>query len=168
MQKTPVELNELVRGVSELCRHELQQAKVLLAMDLAAQPVLVAADALQIQQVLVNLIQNAVQAIASSRAADRVLSIRTDIGPNEATVTVVDTGPGFAAGGVEKCFESFYSTKPDGLGMGLAISRSIIQQHQGQIWSENHESGGAVVGFSLPLLHLHDISTEQHAHRICG
>ena len=168
VQKAQVELNELVRGVSELCRPELQEARVHLYLDLSPRSISVSADALQIQQVLVNLVQNAIQAIAPFSAADRALCIRTEVGPSEVTVTVVDTGPGFAAGGLQKCFESFYSTKPDGLGMGLAISRSIIQQHQGQIWSENQESGGAVVGFSLPLLHSHDISTEQHAHRVCG
>lgn len=168
VQKTEVELNDLMREVSELCRPQLQEAKVDLELDLAPQSVLVLADSLQIQQVLVNLIQNGTQAIVASSAARRTLCIRTEAGPNEAAITVADTGPGFAAGDGEKCFESFYSTKSDGLGMGLAISRSIIHQHQGQIWSENRESGGAVVGFSLPLLHVHDTNTETHAHRVCG
>lgn len=166
--KTPVDLNHLVRDVSELCRPQLQEAKAQLTLDLAPQAIPVLGDPLQIQQVLVNLIQNASQAIALSFAAERALCIRTVAEPNAAVITVADTGPGFGAVDGEKCFDSFYSTKPDGLGMGLAISRSIIHQHQGQIWSENRESGGAIVGFSLPLLQLHETNTEQHAHRVCG
>ena len=168
VQTTEVDLNDLVREVSELCRPQLQEATIELTLDLTPQSISALVDALQIQQVLVNLIQNAIQAIVSSSVARRTLCIRTEAGPNEVEITVADTGPGFVPGDGEKCFQSFYSTKPDGLGMGLAISRSIIHQHQGEIWSENRESGGAVVGFSLPLLHLHDTITEQHAHRVCG
>jgi two-component system, LuxR family, sensor kinase FixL len=168
LQMVPVELNDLIREVCELCRPELQNAKVQLSLELAPQPVSVLADALQLQQVLVNLVQNAIQAIGSSSATQRRVCIRLNVELEEVTVTVVDTGPGFATSNIEKCFESFYSTRPDGLGMGLSISRSIIQQHQGRIWSANRESGGAVVGFSLPLIHLHENSTEQHADRVCG
>ena len=101
-------------------------------------------------------------------ALERALRIGTEVGPLEVGVTVVDSGPGLPPEIIENCFQPFFSTKPEGLGMGLAISRSIIEQHQGRIWSENRESGGAVVGFSLPHLHAHDTSTEQHSHCVCG
>jgi len=168
VQKSEVDLNDLVREVSELCRPQLQEAKVELRLDLTSQPVLALADALQIQQVLVNLIQNATQAMVATASAQRNLSVRTELRPTEIAITVADTGPGFVASDGEKCFESFYSTMPDGLGMGLAISRSIIHQHQGEIWIENRACGGAVVTFSLPVLHVHAPSTEQHADRVCG
>ncbi|HEY4308777.1 MAG TPA: ATP-binding protein [Pirellulales bacterium] len=168
VQKAEVDLNDLVREVTELCRPQLRDAQVELTLDLAPQPALALADALQIQQVLVNLIQNATQAMVAPSAAERTLCIRTEAGPIEIAITVADSGPGFAPGDSEKCFDSFYSTKPDGLGMGLAISHSIIQQHQGEIWSKNLAGGGAVVGFSLPVLHVNDSSTEQHADRVCG
>jgi len=168
VQTSHVELNELVREVAELCRPELQQASVLLQIELAPRSILITADGLQIQQVLVNLIQNALQAITSSSSPQRELRIVTEVTSNEVRVTVADSGPGFPAGGVEKCFESYYSTKPEGLGMGLAISRSIVHQHQGRIWSENRETTGASVAFSLPLHESDDICTDKRAHRVCG
>jgi C4-dicarboxylate-specific signal transduction histidine kinase len=168
VQHSEVDVNELVREVSELCRPQLQEADVRLTLELAPRSVSILADAIQIQQVLVNLVQNSVQAIVLSSTRQRDLCIRTEAGPTDICITVADTGSGFMDGDSEKCFESFYSTKSDGLGMGLAISRSIVHQHQGQIWSENRESGGAVVGFSLPLPHLHETNTEQLAHRVCG
>ncbi len=168
VQASQVDLNDLVREVCELCRPELRDANVQLTLDLVPRPVLVLADAVQIQQVLVNLIHNAVQAIASSPAPNGALRISTEVGPLEAAVAVFDSGPGLPLEIIENCFQPFFSTKPDGLGMGLAISRSIVEQHQGRIWSENRESGGAVVGFSLPHLHAHDTSTDQHTHCLCG
>ena len=168
VQTSQVDLNELVREVTELCRPELRDADVQLSLDLAPQPALALADAVQIQQVLVNLIHNAIQAMASAATLERTLRISTEVGPLELEVAVFDSGPGLAPEVVENCFQPFFSTKPEGLGMGLTISRSIIEQHQGHIWSENRDSGGAVVGFSLPHLHAHDISTEQHPHCVCG
>ncbi len=168
VQKTEVDLNDLVRDVSELCRPQLRDAQVELVLELAPQPALARVDSLQIQQVLVNLIQNAIQALVASSTVKRTIRIHAEVGPSEIAIAVADTGPGFAQGESEKCFESFYSTRPDGLGMGLAISRSIVQQHQGEIWSESRADGGAVVGFSLPSLPLNDTSTEQHADRVCG
>lgn len=168
VQMSQVDLNALVREVSELCRSELRDANVQLSLDLAPGTVFVLADAVQIQQVLVNLIHNAIQAMATSHAAQRRLRISTDVGPHEVSVEVADSGPGFPSEPAQSCFQPFFSTKAEGLGIGLAISRSIIEQHQGHIWSENRESGGAVVRFSLPHLHAHDNNTERPAHCVCG
>jgi two-component system, LuxR family, sensor kinase FixL len=167
-QVSHVDLNDLVREVSELYRPELRDAEVQLTLDLGPQPVLVSADAIQIQQVLVNLIHNAIQAMASSPTPHRGLHISTSVGLLEVDVAVADSGPGLPPEIIENCFQPFFSTKPEGLGMGLAISRFIIELHQGRIWSENRESGGAVVGFSLPILHTHDTNREQHTHSVCG
>lgn len=167
-QASEVDLNDLIREVSDLCEPELRDASVRLVRDLAPRPAMVLADSVQIQQVLVNLIHNAIQAMAASPARDRALRISTELGPLDARVTVADSGPGFPPGDIPSCFQSFFSTKPEGLGMGLAISRSIIEQHQGCIWSENRECGGAVVGFSLPHLHANDPSADQHPHCVCG
>ena len=168
VQAAPVDLNELIREVSELCQSELLDARVQFTLDLAPEPVVVLADAVQIQQVLVNLIHNAIQAMASSAVATRELRIGTIVGPLEVGVAVEDSGPGFPSEKIRNCFQPFFSTKAEGLGMGLAISRTIIEQHQGRMWSENRESGGAVVRFSLPHLHAHDTNTEQQSHCVCG
>jgi two-component system sensor kinase FixL len=168
VQTSQVDLNALVREVSELCQSELCDANVELTLDLAPRPVLVLADAVQVQQVLVNLIHNAIQAMASSPVPERGLRISTEVGPVEVGVAVADSGPGFPDETAQGCFQPFFTTKAEGLGMGLAISRAIIEQHQGRIWSENRENGGALVRFSLPHLHAHDIDTEQQSHCVCG
>jgi two-component system sensor kinase FixL len=166
VQAMPVDLNVLVTEVIELCRAELRYAEVELTLDLAPQSVLASVDAVQIQQVLVNLINNAIQAMADSPV--RALRVCTQCGPNEVTVEVCDTGPGLPVEVIEQCFQPFHSSKRDGLGLGLAISRNIIEQHQGRIWSENRERGGAIIGFRLPSLHAHDITFEQLAHGLRG
>jgi C4-dicarboxylate-specific signal transduction histidine kinase len=166
VQALPVDLNALVSEVSELCRAELRDAGVQLTLDLAPAQVLASADAVQVQQVLVNLIHNAIQAM--SNCPLRALRISTECGPSEVAVRVCDSGPGLPGETIEQCFKPFHSSKCDGLGLGLAISRTIIEQHQGRIWSKNRELGGAVVGFSLPCLHTHDITSEQRTHGVRG
>jgi two-component system sensor kinase FixL len=166
VQAAPVDLNVLVSEVTELCRAEFRDAELDVTLELAPQEVLASVDAVQIQQVLVNLFHNAIQAMADSPV--RALEVRTECGPNEVTVEVYDSGPGLPVEIIQRCFQPFHSSKREGLGLGLAISRNIIEQHQGRIWSENRECGGAVVGFSLPCLHAHDITSEQLVHGIRG
>ncbi len=168
VQALPVDLNGLIGEVSELCRPELREAEALLTLDLAPSPVLASADGVQIQQVLVNLIHNAIQAMAACSASVRTIRIATSVGESNVTVSVSDLGPGLPPEILGHCFKPFHSDKQEGLGLGLAISRAIIQQHQGHIWSENRESGGAVVGFNLPRLRTHDICSEQRPHCVCG
>jgi C4-dicarboxylate-specific signal transduction histidine kinase len=167
-QALPVDLNVLVEEVCELCRMELRDSDVQLTLDLAPAPAMAAADGVQIQQVLVNLIHNAIQAMSGSAAAERKLLIRTQLAAGEVSVSVCDTGPGLSSEIIDHCFAAFHSSKREGLGLGLAISRSIIEHHQGRIWTENRECGGAVVGFNLPRLNTDDIGSQQRAHCICG
>lgn len=163
-----IDLNELVREVAELCGPEMRDASVQLRLDLATHPTMVAADAVQVQQVLVNLIYNALQAMAATAASERKLRIRTLARPCEMEVAVFDSGPGLPPEVLENCFQPYFSTKPDGLGMGLAISRSIIEEHHGRIWSENRALGGAVVAFSLPYQKAYDSCSEQDTHCLCS
>jgi len=165
VQAAPVDLNVLVEEVCGLCRFELREAEVELELELAPGPVLAVADAVQVQQVIVNLIHNAIQAMADGPR--RHLNIRTAQEKEEVTLTVSDTGPGLPAEILKRHFEPFRSSKRDGLGLGLAISRTIVEQHQGRIWSENRERGGAVVGFSLPRLPTHDRSSASTTHCLC-
>jgi len=163
-----VELNDLVREVSELCRSELRQANVEVSTELTSQPSGICADALQIQQVLVNLIQNAIQSMSRTDPRQRRLRITTSVAAAEIRLELADSGPGFPAGEVERAFSPFFSTKPDGLGMGLAISRTIIEQYQGKLWAENNQSGGAMVAFSLPLRNAHEADRGRETHCLCG
>jgi C4-dicarboxylate-specific signal transduction histidine kinase len=168
VQVSPLDLNDLVEEVIALCGNELANGSVALQLDLEPRPIVVSADAVQIQQVLVNLIHNAIQAMDGCPVPKRRLRITTALGRDEVNVSVADSGRGFDPGALASCFQSFFSTKPDGLGMGLSISRFIIEQHQGRIWSENRECGGAVVGFSLPHLTSNEFSTDQRAQCVCG
>jgi len=157
LQTSRVELNELVLEVTELCRPEMLESNVKWTLELSPIPVLIIADSLQIQQVVVNFIQNALHAMESSNTDCRHLTIRTEVNRDEAKLLVIDTGPGFVGEALEKCFHPFYSTKPEGLGMGLAICRTIIEQHHGRVWCENLEGGGAIVAFELPLAPKRDV-----------
>jgi two-component system sensor kinase FixL len=108
-------------------------------------------DRVQLQQVLLNLVLNGMDAMAAQAPEVRQLSITTV--PEEATVRVGvhDHGPGIPADTLEQIFATFFTTKPHGMGMGLAISRSIVEAHGGKIWAENRPDGGATFWFWLPL-----------------
>src|SRR5262249_51534482 len=109
-------------------------------------------DRVQLQQVIVNLILNAVEAIGTDEKGERKLSIRIEQGQayGGVLVQVRDSGPGFDPRNVERIFEPFYTTKTSGVGMGLAICRSIISGHGGRLWAEANEPRGAVFQFTLP------------------
>jgi two-component system sensor kinase FixL len=151
-QVSLVELNDLVHDVTELCRPKMQEAKLEWTLQLETRPINIMVDSLQIQQVIVNFIQNAIQAM-DSLSSRKILTIRTRVVNDDATLIVMDSGVGFSQETMEKCLQPFFTTKPEGLGMGLAISKTIIEQHQGSLWCKNVETGGAEVGFRLPLYH---------------
>jgi len=103
--------------------------------------------------VVFNLLQNAIEATASVKVGPRdVIVTITSHGPNSMTVGVRDTGVGLPDGDPDRVFERFFTTKPDGMGMGLAISRSIIEAHGGKLWANPTPDRGAVFAFSLPVL----------------
>ncbi len=149
-QTASVDLNDLVRDVAELCRPEAKRADSIIALDLTSQSTRAVADALQIQQVVINLVQNAIQAMQSCPRNQRHLRIRTSVVDSGIHVDVIDSGPGFSTHSVEDAFAPFFTTKPDGLGLGLAISRSIIEKHRGRLWAENRTACGTAVSFVLP------------------
>ena len=151
-ERRATDLNTLVAEVVELCGPECRQAQVALSLDLAADgPLSVRVDGIQIQQVLVNLVQNALHAMRGTPEEERRLVIRTTRADGCAQVEVRDTGSGFNVEDTESAFNAFYTTRPDGLGLGLAISRSIIHDHQGRLWAVSQRGQGARVLFSFPL-----------------
>jgi C4-dicarboxylate-specific signal transduction histidine kinase len=155
VEKTVVDLNEIVRDVIELTWTRLRKDDVRLEVDLDSRIPAVEADAIQIKQVLLNLILNAADAMEDVRERPRVLRIASGRDEHGAVIIVCDTGTGFHASDLERLFEPFYTTKADGIGIGLAISRSIVDSHGGMMWAEANPTGGATFRFSLPA---HDVA----------
>jgi signal transduction histidine kinase len=111
----------------------------------------VVGDKVQIQQVVLNLLLNAFDAMKESPRNERQAVIRTEAYGRMVKVSVRDSGPGFTPEKIEKLFQPFYTTKRDGLGMGLSICRSIVEAHQGHLWAENNSGGGATFSFTVPV-----------------
>jgi K+-sensing histidine kinase KdpD len=143
-------VNEIVQETLALVRVDLQGAA--LRTDLAGELPHVRADRVQLQQVLLNLIVNALDAMKPVTDRPHVLRIETKHHEKRAVlVRVQDSGVGLNPKGTEQLFETFYTTKPDGLGMGLSICRSIIEGHGGRLWAEPNEGAGATFQFTLPI-----------------
>ena len=108
-------------------------------------------DRIQLQQVILNLVMNGIDAMKDTPSEYRIISIRTSRAENFAELSVSDRGPGIPEDKLKVVFEPFYTSKPEGMGMGLSIARTIIEAHNGQIWAENRDHGGASFRISLPL-----------------
>jgi len=148
----PLDLNSLIEDVLSVLNSDMVIHNVLVTRDLAADLPKVMGDDVQLKQVLMNLVLNAQQAMAESTRGLNRLVIRTSMdGTGKIAVAVEDSGPGIDEGRLEHIFEPFYTTKTEGTGVGLAISRFIIEAHGGQMWAGNQAEGGARVSFSLPV-----------------
>jgi len=144
-------INEMILEVISFARGELTTNRVAVQMQLAEDLPSIRGDRIQLQQVILNLIVNAVEAMGGMTEGPRELHIsttRADL--SGVVVTVRDSGPGVSPASLERVFEAFYTTKLGGLGMGLAICRSIIDAHAGRLWATAHEPRGAVFRFTLP------------------
>ena len=147
-----LDINEAIREVIVLTRGEALKNGVSVQMQLAEGVPLIQGDRVQLQQVVLNLVLNAVEAMSSVDGARRELSISTGRrGRDEIVVAVRDSGPGIDPEHLERVFDSFYTTKPSGMGLGLAICRSIVDAHAGRLWVDANEPGGAVFQFTLPV-----------------
>ena len=154
IQRQSVDLNQVVRDVLALTRSDLITRNVTVATQLEAQPCLVQADSVQLQQVLLNLIVNACEAMADVPVSERRLVIATRPTPNGRAIecSVADHGPGIAAADLERIFQPFVTSKKRGLGLGLPICRSIIEAHGGRLWAEPGLEHGAVLRFTANTL----------------
>jgi signal transduction histidine kinase len=151
MQKAELDLNEVIADVVPLVRDEMIGKRVMLRLELAPALPAVLGDRVQLQQVIINLLVNGVDAMASVDGRPRELVIRSQRhGPGHVLITVRDTGVGIDPESAKGIFEAFYSTKPNGMGMGLSICRSIVESHGGTIWTSPNEGPGATFQFALP------------------
>jgi signal transduction histidine kinase len=148
----PVDLNEVIRSTEGLLRADGMRHRVTVEMDLAPDSPPVAGDAIQLQQVVMNLMLNAFAAMAEPGLRTRRLLVRTCAAADGAHVRAEfeDSGTGIAAEIIDRLFEPFVTTKSDGLGMGLSICRTIVDQHRGEIRAANNASGGATFSLTLP------------------
>jgi signal transduction histidine kinase len=150
-QKDWLNINETVLEIIVLTRTEVEKHHILLETQLSDDVPLVSADRIQLQQVFLNLIINAIEAISTCGEGPRELRVSSaKDGSNGVLVTVCDSGRGLGPGKLDDIFDAFYSTKPHGMGMGLAVSRSIIEAHGGLLWAKPNEPRGAVFQFTLP------------------
>ena len=147
----PVDLNEATQEVIALSLSELQRDRVLLLQELADDLPQVTGDRIQLQQVLLNLLRNASDAMSGIDDRPRHLAIRTETERGDhVRLSVQDTGVGIDPRNSDKLFDAFYTTKNAGMGMGLSVSRTIIESHQGRLWATPNDGPGATFSFSIP------------------
>jgi PAS domain S-box-containing protein len=163
-----VDLNEATREVLALSLSELQRNRVIVLQELADGLPLVAGDRVQLQQVILNLIRNASDAMSAVDDRPRQLLIRTEADEDDHVhLTVKDVGVGFAPQAADRLFESFYTTKNEGMGIGLSVSRSIIESHHGRLWARLNNGPGATFAFFIPRStdRSSDQSPDQSSHQ---
>jgi PAS domain S-box-containing protein len=146
-----IDLNEAVREVTSLTLRELQRNRTILQQDFAEDLPPVLADRIQLQQVVLNLLRNASDAMSAVDDRPRELVIRTERDAGDRIrLSVKDVGAGFAEQSADRLFEAFYTTKTDGMGIGLSISQSIIEAHRGRLWANPNDGPGATFSFTIP------------------
>jgi signal transduction histidine kinase len=147
-----LDVNEAILEVIEVTRSELVRNNVSLQTELANGLPRIPGDRIQLQQIVLNLVMNGVEAMTDAEAGSRDLLISTaEDEANGVLVAVRDSGPGLKAESLDHLFDAFYTTKPSGMGMGLAICRSIVEVHGGRIWATPNVPQGASFHFSLPV-----------------
>ena len=147
----PVDVSALTREVLALSRAELQRGRVIVQTELDDHLPLVSGDRVQLQQVVLNLLLNASEAMSAVSGGARELVVRSAIDDaGDVFVEVCDSGPGIDPDDLDRLFSSFYTTKPDGMGMGLSISRSIVEAHGGRLTARHNDAHGAAFRFTLP------------------
>ena len=151
--RSDTDVNQSILDVADLARAEAAGHGVKALFELEPHLPLVKADQTQLQQVILNLVQNGCEAIEDGPQQKREVTVRTKRrGSTDLENTVTDTGGGIPDGLSERLFEPFFTTKAQGIGMGLAISRSIIESHGGRLWATSHPDQGTTFYFTLPIV----------------
>ena len=149
-EKTPLNVSDLAREVIGLVGHEAQSKQVTIHSQLSESLPPVEADRVQLQQVLLNLVMNGIEAMHETAVNRRQLTVQTVVSDGSVLAAVSDSGMGIDPAKAEQLFKPFHTTKANGMGMGLAISRSIIESFGGKLWADANGGGGAIFWFSLP------------------
>ncbi len=146
------DLNEVVDGAINILRAEASKKQVAVSAEPSRSKLPVRADKVHLQQVILNLATNAIDAMVEAAAEDRRLVLQTTLyGDSKAEISISDTGAGIPKDRLDSIFAAFYTTKPNGTGLGLSIARAIVETYGGKIWADNRAGGGAVFRFVLPL-----------------
>jgi C4-dicarboxylate-specific signal transduction histidine kinase len=149
---TKLNMKELVQDIVPLVTSHEAMRKISLSLELDETIPLVAGDRIQLQQVILNLILNSTEALMNMKEISRSIIVRTyQEDTRTVTLSVKDNGPGIEDKAMPHLFEAFYTTKTEGLGMGLTICRSIVDEHRGRLWAENNPEGGATFYFTIPI-----------------
>jgi PAS domain S-box-containing protein len=164
--RAQADLNHLVREVGSFLEFDANRLGIEIELDLSAEEIPVRVDLVQIEQVLLNLVGNALDALESRPEDQRQLCIHTVSDEREARVVVEDSGPGIAPERLDDLFNPFVTTKAGGMGMGLAISQTIVENHDGRIWAESEPGRGATFHLTLPLSLLTKESDSDHTERL--
>jgi signal transduction histidine kinase len=147
-QRELVDVNGIIEEMLTLLKGEATRASIAMRTDLAAELPEIMADRVQLQQVFMNLVLNAIEAMKDSGGD---LTVKSQVQDDQLQFSVSDTGVGLPTEKVDQIFSAFFTTKPQGSGMGLAISRSIVESHGGQLWATSNEERGATFHFTLPF-----------------
>jgi signal transduction histidine kinase len=147
-----VDPNDLVRSAVELANGGARRRGIAMRLELGPDPLTVEVDRVQIEQVILNLLRNAFDAMEGTALGERRVRIRTTPATSTVDVTIDDSGAGLPSTLVDRVFDPFFTTKPAGLGLGLAISRRIIEAHGGRLWGTPNDDRGSTFGFTLPIV----------------
>ncbi|HEY2131530.1 MAG TPA: ATP-binding protein [Acetobacteraceae bacterium] len=150
-QRSTVKMNDVINESVPLIRREVESKQTSLRLDLAPDLPPISGDRIQLQQVVINLMVNGIQAMAANSATPRELVVSTALCEADLKVAIRDTGTGIAPEHRDRVFQPFFTTKRDGMGMGLSICRSIIAAHGGRIWAADHTGPGAMMVFTVPV-----------------
>jgi signal transduction histidine kinase len=151
-EKASLDLNEVIQEVVGLVQSEIQKSGVTLQMELADDLPQILGNRVQLQQVILNLVMNGIEAMDTVTDRPREILIRScEHESDQLLIAVQDSGVGIDSQNLEKIFDAFYTTKPQGMGMGLAISRSIVENHGGRLWAVPNDSPGATFQFTLDV-----------------
>jgi len=147
----PINMNDIASEVIALALSDLQRARVSVETEFSYSLPPVAGARVQLQQVIMNLLRNAIEALAGIKDRPKQITIKTQADPaGEVQVSVSDDGVGFGSQEMGRIFDAFYTTKPEGMGIGLSVSRSIVENHNGRLWAKANNGPGATVAFAIP------------------